>query len=281
MQHTLPPEILRQVFTWACADRPTIVSLIRVCKLARDWNLPLLYRSITFLNASEVSHFCATHDPSDIDGRNRLSLVRKVWFGDSGLVQGDLQYGSSSWPLTFVHRILWLCNNLHTLVIINLDQNLWTHIEGAIPASLEDLVMGPVHGPFFIKSLTRKPRIKRFTSAQTFMRDDEVVDVVLSPHLRRFRRISEIGPGKVTPFWMVEQAECITKSETLEKMEILLCGISELGEPMLKELQAKLPKITHDERVTIRWGQPPTWIELLRLEFEGEEQSHLASLCQA
>lgn len=250
---------------------------MRVCEIARDWTLPLLYRSITFSNASAMSHFCAHHDPSDKEGRNRMLLVRNIWIGDSELVRGDLQYGSSSWPLTFVHRILWLCTNLHTLVIINLDQNLWPRLEGAIPASLESLAMGPVHGPFFMSKLTKKPHIKSFTSAQTFMRDDEVVETVLSPHLRRFRRISEIELGKVTPFWVVEQAECIAKSETLEEIELLLCGNTELGELMLLELKAKLPQITHDERVTVRWCQLPTWIEFLHLEFKAEEQSYLGA----
>jgi hypothetical protein len=207
----------------------------------------------------------------------RLLLVRNLWIGNPGSIDFDLYYGSSSWPITIIHRILWLCTNLRNLFIINLGQNNWSHLENAIPASLESLAMGPIHGPFLIKNLTRKPRIKSFTSAESFMRDNEVQDTVLYPHLRIFRRIFRTETGSFKPFWAINQALCISKSQTLKEMEILLFGRPEDTEFTLEQLKTNLKEVMDDKRVIVRWRQPHTWIEFLRLEFIAEEESFIGA----
>ncbi|EPQ52121.1 hypothetical protein GLOTRDRAFT_27807, partial [Gloeophyllum trabeum ATCC 11539] len=165
---------------------------------------------------------------SGSENRPLSSTVRKLWIGPVTLngSKGDfLTFKPRStpwsgdlirWPLTMTHQILMQCTSLQSLALITLNQNDWSFIESAIPASLKSLWMGPAHGAIVLKNFRRNPRISHFTSIDTFMRDDEVVDIVVSPHTRVFRRIFTSGAGQFAR----DQLACLTRATGLREMRL-------------------------------------------------------------
>jgi hypothetical protein len=125
-----------------------------------------------------------------------------------------------------------------------------------------------------MKNLQRHPHISRFTSAQSFMRDDEVLEIVLFPYMRQFRRIADYVSRNMLTF-ALEQASCISKSETLEEMQISICG-SRQHDEFVSELQADLLGFTDDKRVTIYSSQERSWLDLLRSEFIVEAEAFIS-----
>jgi len=251
----------------ASLDRRTIPSLLTICKTFYNLILPVLYHSITFTRAAQLNAFYMSHNDCDDVTASRVLLVQQIWIGNTPNMHSDLPYGSTAWPITAIHRILWTCTNLRCLYLIGLDQNQWYRLENAIPASLDHLAMGPIHGPFFIKNLMRHPRISHFTSIQSFLRDDEVQEIVLSPHMRQFRRIADFSSRNMLTF-ALEQASCISKSATLEEMQLLVFGSGQHDEPVL-ELNAEH---TDDRRVVVRSCQDKSWLDLLHSEFLAEAE---------
>lgn len=212
-------------------------------------------------NAEQILKFYAAHrdNPS---AQVRMLLVRNLWVGQTPEFQGDLAYGSSSWPVTIIDRILWLCTNLKSFFLVDFDQNLWYRLEDALPASLEHLAMGPVHGPFRINNLKNKPRIHTFTSVKSYMRDDEVRDIIMFPYMRRFRRISK-GTDQI---WALEQLACTSESKTIKEIELIVCdGL------WPTQFIPILRHHTDDERVVIRNCGDKSWIQVLYAKFLDEK----------
>lgn len=239
-----------------------ILSVGLVCRVAHEWTLPVLYHSVVLRTALQITQFYATHNSLDNLLMDRLLLVHNLWFGNThNPVAGDLSYGSTSWPITVIHRILWSCTNLRSLVIVNLDQNAWHRLENVIPGSLEKLAMGPIHGPFHINNLKQRPHLRSFTSIMSYMRDDEVRDVVLYPHIRQFRRIVDsdrmsVALNRPPP---IVQLGWVAESDTLQKMEIIVCGPPTLFGTWGTEID--------DKRIVIRLYRDTDWVHLLRDEF--------------
>ncbi|KAF8068786.1 hypothetical protein FPV67DRAFT_1489718 [Lyophyllum atratum] len=271
LQTRLPLEILRPVFLGACAHRPTIVALLSVCKASHEWVLPVLYRFVTFWQADQISKFYALHNAEELLGR--LQYIQHLWIGSTPRCSGDLEYGSTSWPITILDRILNASTNLRSLYIINLSQNQWYRLEDAIPECVETLAMGPVHGPVLINHMKHKPRIRYFTSAQTFMRDDEIQDLVLSPHLRIFRRV--MTPSRAWNFSFLDQVACVSKSDALKEMQLVFCGRLT---PPIPELEVHLKTTTSDSRVVVSRSQYDNWMEVLHSDFQAGEEAYLASI---
>lgn len=245
-----------------------MLSLLSTSKVTNEWILPLLYRSVTFWSADRLSAFWAVHNTFEERLRGRLLLVQHLWIGDTPYSGGYL--GSTFWPVTTIHRILWSCTNLQSLYLINFDQNMWYRLEGALPPSLEHLAMGPVHGPLHMEDRTRKPRIRRFTSAQSFMRDDEVRSIILSPHMRQFRIL--FSTQRVSLIQTLGQVACISESETLEEIQFLISGPTP-PPSLLEALSQRLQNVTTDKRVKICVSPIASWMELLFYEFQNEKEA--------
>lgn len=174
---------------------------------------------------------------------------------------GDLVHGSTDWPITVVSRILWLSTALTHLTLVGLDQNKWHLLEHAVPASLECLSLGPVHGPFRPQALARRPRLCAFTSAATYMRDDEVRDTVCWPAMRVVRRLYE--PVGITARYAAEQVGCVTRTATLERLEIVVYGgartaVTEAAAALRKKAEA----ITQDKRVVVSEDARETFVHI-------------------
>ncbi|KAF8155830.1 hypothetical protein B0H34DRAFT_850794 [Crassisporium funariophilum] len=244
--------------------------MLLVCRSAHAWLQPLLYHSIEFTTSSQLSKFVSTHDIPNDPIETRFSLVRNMFIGRTPTNQGDLRYSSSNWPLTVVCRLLWLCTSLKHLTLLDLDQNVWQLLEHSIPGSLEYLTLGPIHGPFRAQNLRQKPSLRHFTSAQTYMRDDEVLDIVCYPSLRTFRRIS-FG-NSMAQLWAVDQVACVSKTQTLDKLEIVICGEPQITSPAWIVAQRNLEEMTDDARIVIR-QDVRDWI---RIVYE-EHQEYLDS----
>ncbi|PPQ86615.1 hypothetical protein CVT25_006799 [Psilocybe cyanescens] len=254
------------------ADVSTSTPFLLVCKTAHEWMLPFLYHSVKFTTAGQLSKFLSSHDlPDDLmesslsPPSSRLDLIQNIHIGETPSEKGNLEYGSTNWPLTVLTRLLWLTRSLKRLTILNLDQNKWRTFEHAVPASLEYLALGPIHGPFRPQDLKQKPPLKMFTSVLTYMRDDEVQDAVCYPTMRRVRRMLE--SSSMAPHWAIEQVGCVSKSPALERMEIVLLGreqYTEIAAAVMKE-QAKI--VSRDPRVAIVEDNR-SWVKIIYQEWD-------------
>lgn len=246
----------------ACSTR-----LLLVNRASGQWLIPFVYHSISFTTAKKLVTFHKVHDVPEERLSQRFNLIYNLYIGAAPedwsetrptRSRGDLLYASNVWPLTTLCRIFWMCGNLQNLALLYLDQNEWQRLEYAIPASLKKLVLGPIHGSFHPSDLRKRPRLEHFTSAECYMRDDEVLDVVTFPSLKTFRRMSNSLNGAV--IFSTEKVECLSRSTTLEKYEIVVCNTKRLSIPVRTFIKALVQRKTDDPRICVksmpdcRWG---------------------------
>ncbi|KAI5887239.1 uncharacterized protein SCHCODRAFT_02515885 [Schizophyllum commune H4-8] len=273
LPNVLPPELLYKVpwptvFTLASEDLHTNLCLLLVCHTAHDWVLPLLYNTISLSSHAQIVSFFVAHDTLQEPHMHRLRLVRNLWLGpQANTSDSSLFYGSNAWPLTIIHRILYSCTNVESLYLINLDQNEWFRLENVIPSSVKRLAMGPVHGPFILRNLNHCPHIESFTSALSFMRDDEVKEIVTYPHMREFRRILQAHPLASVSDILVDQLPCVSASQTLESMRFEICGPQERAFGLLGTITAKIQERHVDARITASRVAEEDWMAYLHHEF--------------
>ncbi|KAF8966556.1 hypothetical protein BDZ97DRAFT_1806816, partial [Flammula alnicola] len=244
--HALPVELI--LFFWESSSSLMVVAL--------------LYHSIEFTRSAQLSKFLFSHDIPNDPMESRFGLIQSLYIGRTPHTYGDLGYGSF-WPLTVICRILWLSTSLKHLTILDLDQNSWRTLDYAIPSSLQYLSL----------DLERKPQLRQFTSTLTYMRDDEVRDVVCYPSMRTFRRIVHSESSNVGPRHAISQVGCISRSKTLEKLEIVICrnpgGTEVMTQPEFVALDQEVKEITDDPRVMIREDAHREFLSILHDEYEG------------
>ena len=147
--------------------------------------------------------------------------------------------------ITMIRGILRLCIKLRTLAVINIDQNDWSRIEAVIPATTENLIVGPIHGPLDIHILSRAPLLRNLTSVNTYMGDHEIHDIVMCPRVRKFRRVFS---ALHLPYeYAMQQLPAVSKSETLAEMEILIVG-TENEREMYEKQRCRYSDFFHDTR---------------------------------
>jgi len=253
--HRLPMELLPEVFLYAAAeDRETCRNLCLVCKSARNWTLPALYTTVVLTSSSQILGFAWSVMSSavqygSITGEQDLgSYVRHIWFGPtSATAEHDLSYASTAWPVTLIHQILSHCTGLRALAVINFAQHLIYRLEGVIPATVESIHLGPVHGHLDVPKL-RCAHLRSITSMDTYLSDWEVQELVMSPHIRCFRRFYS-NPARIS--FAFDQLPCLAKATTIESMQILCCDdTAENAERAMADL-AKQYKDNADERVEL------------------------------
>lgn len=270
------------VFTLASEDLDTNLSLLHVCHAAYDWVLPLLYHTITLSSHAQIVAFFVAHNTLEDADTNKLRLVRNLWFGPQrNTSDSSLFYGSSSWPLTIIHRVLWFCTGLQSLYLVNLDQNEWFRLENVIPSSVTRIAMGPVHGPFILRNLQHCPRIESFTSALSFMRDDEVREIVTYPHMREFRRILQAHPLASVSDILVDQLPCVSDSQTLQSMRFEICGPRERAQGLLSTIKTKIQERQSDARISASRVAEDDWMVYLHEEFHFMKRAHLWRLARS
>ncbi|KAF9555256.1 hypothetical protein CPC08DRAFT_712174 [Agrocybe pediades] len=263
--HALPVELIYKVFLFASVDKASIPVLLLVCKSSYAWLVPILYHSIEFTTSDQISKFLHSLDTDAGPLDSPFPFVRNLYIGETPSNVGDLSYASTNWPVTTLSRLLWMSRSLERLTIVNLDQNEWHKLDHTIPSSVEYLTMGPVHGSFRPQDMKQKLSLKHFTSISTYMRDDEIQDIICYPSMRTFRRILEAST--MAPQWAVEQVGCISQSEHLDNMEILLFGRHEYTVLVAEVIQEQLKSITQDPRAIItRDGR--TWNAIVYGEYQ-------------
>ncbi|KAI0673173.1 hypothetical protein C8Q78DRAFT_1068585 [Trametes maxima] len=178
------------------------------------------------------------------------SIVRALWVGPTNSVeQNDLTYGSSSWPITLIHQILARCTSIHFLALVNLYQGVWYRLSGVIPPGVQSLCVGPVHGKIDWRYLTCAPALREFITMDTYMMDEEIQQMVLSPTIRRIRRVYSHGERVGLAF---DQLECVQKATALEKLEIVCCAETEEQAAMvLEEMAHAYAHVFEPERVAL------------------------------
>lgn len=222
-----------------------IPSLCLVCRLSHAWMTPILYNSVVLSSTGWITRFFITLKSAE----SRVAhLVHAIWIGPSTMdesLSGTLTYGYGH--ANMIEGILKSCTSLRTFVLINFNHDQWPKIESAIPNTLENLVVGPIHGSLDMRTLARAPGLRTLTSLNTYLRDDEVRDVVLCPNLRHFRRVVS---SHSWPFgFAMDQLPIVSKSETLEKMEILIIGPDEKIDGH-KQHMLEHPASSTDGRIT-------------------------------
>ncbi|KAG2008454.1 hypothetical protein CC2G_013886 [Coprinopsis cinerea AmutBmut pab1-1] len=113
--------------------------------------------------------------------------------------------------------------------------------------------MGPVHGPFIPSDLRNRPPIESFTSIATFMRLEEIQDVVNYPTLKTFRRlisnhdftVSVMAPSELT---------ALTLPSSLETFDVIIVGKEATSslESTREEIAQRLLQSLDDSRVQVR-----------------------------
>ena len=192
---------------------------------------------------------------------SRFHLIRNIYIGRPRDEPGDREDTSTVWPLTIVCRLLWECKKLEHLTLLYLNRHKWVEVEHAIPATLKTLVLGPIHGPFRASNLPQRPQLEHFTSSHTFMRDDEVADLVLYPLMKIFRRITTLtNMGRLLAVGQVP------RTMTLEEIEIVVSGPTEYSTLATSYSKRKLDEKTSDPRIKVRHDLRH-WLQMVFDEF--------------
>ncbi|KAI0651118.1 hypothetical protein C8Q79DRAFT_931542 [Trametes meyenii] len=229
-QHALPMEVIRIVLEYAASsNRSEGAKLCRLCSAVRSWLLPILYSRVVLSSAGEVQRFAYAQmeDPDDavVVEPAPATVVQTLWVGPTSSVeQNDLSYGSSSWPITLIHQVLTRCPSIHSLALVNLYQGVWHRLSGVIPPGVQSLCVGPVHGKMDWRYLPCALALREFITMDTYMMDEEIQQIVLSPAIRRIRRVYSHGERVGLAF---DQLECVQKATALEKLEIVCCAETE------------------------------------------------------
>jgi len=259
-EHKLPVELIAEIFCYAAQqDRSTAAKLCLVCRTSRMWMLPILYTTVVVTTSSEIVSFASavmsssfSVESGDMQGPSLASLVRHLWIGPrSSTAQNDLVYGSSAWPVTFIHQILHFCTSLRALALINLEPTYWLRLESKVPPSLEHLSLGPIHGPVTIESMQCSANLKTITSYDTYLPDWEVKDLVVSRTLHGFRRFFSTSSSDKIEF-AFDQLPCLREASSLRQMQIICCDAdAEVAACNLKQIASEYRDVCQDERVML------------------------------
>ncbi|PCH35357.1 hypothetical protein WOLCODRAFT_125770 [Wolfiporia cocos MD-104 SS10] len=150
--------------------------------------------------------------------------VRHLWLGPiSSAAEHDLSYASTAWPITLVHRILSNCPNLRALAMVNLAQQLMYRLDGVIPATVENIYLGPVHGHMDLPRMRCYRNLRSITSFDTYLSDWEVQEMVTSPYIHRLRRFFS-KPTNLE--YALDQLPCVKKATSLQELQIICCDDS-------------------------------------------------------
>ncbi|KZT03754.1 uncharacterized protein LAESUDRAFT_728779 [Laetiporus sulphureus 93-53] len=226
--HVLPMEIICEAFLLAAVRNPgTAAKLSLVCQSAHFWMLPALYSTVTLTSSDQIVPFARSLRASTIQveegsaERSLGSYVHHLWFGPvSSAAEHDLFYASTAWPVTLLHQILSLSQNLRALAFVNVAQHLLFRFEEVIPSTVESIYLGPVHGRLDISKLRCYRNLRHLTSMDTYMNDWEIQEIVTSPHLRVFRRFFSTSAKIAFAF---DQLPVMKRVKTLERLEIINC----------------------------------------------------------
>ncbi|KAH9851298.1 hypothetical protein C2E23DRAFT_886747 [Lenzites betulinus] len=227
--HTLPMELIQAVFfEIASVDTLEAVKLCRICRIVRHWVLPILYEDVTLATSAAIERFAASltlapkSDAASVEGApSPASCVRRLWIGPvSTDAEGDLSYDPFAWPIPHVHAILTRCTSLRALALMNLHQRTWPRLALAVPAGVEVLWLGPVHGRVDWRYLPCAPRTREFLTLDTYVTEAELRQIVAAPSMRRVCRFFSDSCG----YGIVHQAGCVEDAQpALERLEIVCC----------------------------------------------------------
>lgn len=228
----------------ASFNRSNIPSLGLVCRTSLSWMLPILYNTVALNSSGCITRFFIALKSTD--GKN-AHHVHALWIGpvakDEG-ISGSLRYGYSH--ASMITEIINLCSHLRIFALINFNHDQWSQVEDILPSTLNDLTVGPIHGPLDMRTLAHVSDLQSITSVNTYLRDDEVQDILLSSGMRHFRRVIS---AQSSPFgFAMEQLPVVSKSKTLEKMEILVVGPEAQLDAHRRHMLGH-PELTTDKRI--------------------------------
>lgn len=226
--------------------------LLSISKATQGWLLPLHYHSITFCKIYQIEAFYRIHDVPEERLYQRFELVHSVFLGRRAGRDSDLRYNREDWPVTILYQLLRRWKNLENIILVLFPLGQWAKLEHAIPASLKSLAMGPVHGPFRVSDLTQKPQLESFTSIGTFMRDEEVADILTCPSMKIFRRISPadgLAPAQFSASQLPKRH--IFPSDSFQKLEYVVVGRGPILHEIVDIVKKELRGVTDDPRLGV------------------------------
>lgn len=266
------------MFGFAAREYAIASTLGLVCRSALDFIIPELYRSVTLSSPSQIFAFQDALVRSQnnrvqqvalFPNRNLPSLVRNLWVGPKTCLSlHGLSYASSSWPIDSIHSIFSMCLGLRSVAMVNLDQSMWFRLESVIPPTVETLYLGPIHGSLSLKSMRCFSNLHSIVSANTYMPDWEVKDIVTSPHCRRFCRFFQ---WSVHVEFAFKQLECMAQAAGLEDMQIVVFGHGDF-ERKVGRMVRDHSQFLKDKRISVvcRPSSDSDWMESLYSQWTSE-----------
>ncbi|OCH85021.1 hypothetical protein OBBRIDRAFT_344533 [Obba rivulosa] len=250
--------------------------------------LPSLYTTVTISNSSAIVSFASAMmsssfavESGEMRGPALTSFVRHIWIGPaSSTAQNDLAYGSMAWPVTFIHQIFYFCTSLRALALINLETTYWLRLEAKVPASVEYLSLGPIHGPITLRSMQCSKNLKSITSYDTYLPDWEVKELVIAPTLHRFRRFFSTSWSSRISF-AFDQLPCLREARSLREMQIICCDEdANVAADHLKQVSEDYQEVCQDKRVILisqsnKWDEAPDGFRSLYEDWRREIALHL------
>ncbi|EMD35568.1 hypothetical protein CERSUDRAFT_96684 [Gelatoporia subvermispora B] len=221
--------------------------------------LPVLYTTVTLPTYAQIVDFASTLHLSTISvelgetqGPALASLVRHIWMGPTSTTPQDaLSCGSLSWPVTLIHQIFDLCTSLHALALVNLAHAYWNRLQAKVPASVEQLTVGPIHGPIVLRTMRCAENLRTITSFDTFLPDWEVREIVVAPTIHRFRRFFSTSSVSRISF-AFDQLPCLRDATSLREMQIVCAEEDQrVAEENLKILSDEFKDFIEDPRVKL------------------------------
>jgi hypothetical protein len=213
----------------------TARSLLSVCKASREWLSPFVYNSATLCNPHSLICFAKTVKIRPLLG----TYVRTLWIGPVSVNEVEqfttictstckAERERVSYPFArALHRILTRCRSMRHLALIHcplVSISQWTHIEHALPPSLQTLAMGPDHAmlgqPTFYRSL------KHLISIETTLVHVELAHITAFPQLSTLEWIFVPHSGTMKLEWsdpgkFGDKLAALLTSESLRHVKVV------------------------------------------------------------
>lgn len=216
-------------------DMDAACSVLSVCKASKEWLSPFVYSSATLSHPQSMLRFAKTLTTNPLLG----TYVHSLWIGPTSSRRVDqfapkctstckAERETVSYPFArALHRILTLCRSLTHLALIHcplVSVSQWTHIEHALPSTLQTLAMGPDHAmlgsPTFYRSL------KHLISIETTLVHIELAHITAFPQLHTLEWIFVPHSGTMKLEWsdpgnFGEKLLALLSSESLRHVRVV------------------------------------------------------------
>jgi len=239
-QHSVPPDLIYEIFLHSAASRSQALTLTLVCKEAYAWITRLLYRSVTFSHCDDLFTFqrTITLHPELAEYICSLYIGPTVNAPISGL--GEISWSADC--LASIRYLLSQSRNIESLALVNLPPSNWHAIEQLLPPRLKTLAVGPSYGLLGIN--VAHPELRSFYYVDTVLQTAELSRIAKLPSLSDFRWRSPLQFDEI----VYAQLKLLLSSLSLKTLHITLYGAEA---DVLRFYKDEYEELIADTRLTI------------------------------